>query len=549
MKNKVLLLLIPLLGIFTLLYHGLSILEIPIQDIKVGVLLFIVGCSLMLSVLLLVSKEWLRIFILSVITFALFDIVFSSYTLVDHVVPYEHGALLRRGVRAIALLTLFSCLFWCLWLIRKHASTILAIVFGTLFAGTVLDDPTPLKFWDSQKISFIQGSNVVSASASGSTASQELPIVVHLLLDELLAPESIPFDIEGGKEVFDTIKDVHGKYRFRLYGRVYSRYYRSSNSILSLINFDFSSLTPAAKYKDPTRKRLGVKERNAYFEVMANRGYNIHVYQTPHLNFCNDENVVICETLNSFNPASKYISYSPSEKWKPTKYLFLSIVRAFKDSHIGRYVPLLVETPIWYDGQAFPLWFERLTERIIEAPRGTMIFAHILVPHAPYPLGRDCKVKEDLNYPYNLGKSPPSNERIDKSRAPHYKRYFKQTICVYRKLEGLLQKMEDAGRFEDAIVVIHGDHGTRISRSRYVEYMSKWDFVANYAALFSIRMPGIEPGYDPRFVPLQKLFTEYFAEPRRSGFSNGSHGETVVVDSIGPNGPIEVAMPIFGVEH
>ena len=35
--------------------------------------------------------------------------------------------------------------------------------------------------------------------------------------------------------------------------------------------------------------------------------------------------------------------------------------------------------------------------------------------------------------------------------------------------------------------------------------------VANYAALFAIRKPGVEPGYDLSFMPLQNIIEKHFA--------------------------------------
>ncbi|MGH9905623.1 MAG: hypothetical protein ACRD8U_08590 [Pyrinomonadaceae bacterium] len=83
-----------------------------------------------------------------------------------------------------------------------------------------------------------------------------------------------------------------------------------------------------------------------------------------------------------------------------------------------------------------------------------------------------------------------------------------------------------SARFADAIVIVHGDHGSRISRSQYIEHMSAQELIANHAALFAIKKPRVQPGYDLEYVSLQDLFARHV-----SFVAGHSRGDAIVVES------------------
>jgi hypothetical protein len=68
---------------------------------------------------------------------------------------------------------------------------------------------------------------------------------------------------------------------------------------------------------------------------------------------------------------------------------------------------------------------------------GRYTFVHLLIPHAPYVLRSDCDYLE-----------------WDRSEDP-----LAQTECTLHLLDELFEAIEALGRFEDAFIVVHGDHG------------------------------------------------------------------------------------------
>jgi hypothetical protein len=89
-----------------------------------------------------------------------------------------------------------------------------------------------------------------------------------------------------------------------------------------------------------------------------------------------------------------------------------------------------------------------------------------------------------------------------------------------------------------------GDHGARISAGMHVESMSERDMIDNYPALYAIRGPGIEPGYDVRKTSIQRLSAEYFSGKPAEAL--GPDELTVSIDRQDAEVAVDRPMPDFG---
>ncbi|MGH8604625.1 MAG: sulfatase-like hydrolase/transferase, partial [Gammaproteobacteria bacterium] len=321
---------------------------------------------------------------------------------------------------------------------------------------------------------------------------------------------------------------------------VYSRYFFTRDSLSSMVNYGH-----AVNSDKDTRNVLNIKT-SAYFDTLVRSGYNIHVYQTPFANFCASPSVTFCRTLYHFDPLSPYV---PEERTAPKLRNTIGMVLSFfRESYTSNITASMFQAtagawPQTYTAQAFPLWFEQLSQHIMEVEPGTMVFAHLLMPHSPYKLTSSCELSQNELQPYNLANRSRHQEWSD-MRVQYYEGYFEQITCLYKRLDALFVKMRQSHRFDDAIIVIHGDHGSRISKSNYYEEMSREDFLDNYPTYFSIRAPTVEAGYDRRFVSLQEVFTSYFAPDAPL---NGASRNTVFVqlNKDSKRDFIEVEMPLF----
>lgn len=77
-----------------------------------------------------------------------------------------------------------------------------------------------------------------------------------------------------------------------------------------------------------------------------------------------------------------------------------------------------------------------------DAASGHYTFVHLLLPHAPYVLRSDCSYQ--------------GQDRASDPRA--------QTRCAFALLEEYLDRLVALKRFDDALIVVHGDHGEPFKR-------------------------------------------------------------------------------------
>src|SRR5690606_20032640 len=95
------------------------------------------------------------------------------------------------------------------------------------------------------------------------------------------------------------------------------------------------------------------------------------------------------------------------------------------------------------------------------------------------------------------------------SRRARYERYFEQVVCVFGRITAMLERIEAAGRRKNAVIVIHGDYGSRISladKDRSPRKISQRDLVDLHATFFSVRSRHTAAGLDGEFISLQRLF-------------------------------------------
>jgi hypothetical protein len=71
------------------------------------------------------------------------------------------------------------------------------------------------------------------------------------------------------------------------------------------------------------------------------------------------------------------------------------------------------------------------------SPKNRYTFIHMLIPHNPYVLRRDCSFSSDLQ---------PTDR-------------FEQAACAYSMVKRLIDLLKHLGRFDDSVIVIHADHG------------------------------------------------------------------------------------------
>ncbi len=490
--------------------------------------------------------NFLKQFIIAGVVILAIDLSYGGKQMAVSLWPFEHGVFLGYGYeiviqiwQVICFLIAFLVVYTLCWLLRDNLATILISAFGAIFISTIV-----IHVYSTGK-----GSAITYVPSHGK--ANDLPPIIHIVLDEMIGTEGIDLDLPGGEETYQLVRNFHNRFRFRLYGKAFSRHFYTGMSIPNMLNYDYTDET----YGSGSKYLSGSQFR--FFDDLQDRGYDVNVYQSSHVNFCKGGNITRCETLNSFNPASIYIS-PPKTDTSNSQMSINSIIfslllqKASKSysSYIGhKLIKLIYEDGYLaprYDVQSFRLWFDNFTNDIESTKGGEVYFAHFLVPHAPYILTKDCNTKlKPLEEPYFLKEFQNLKAKaFQETRKAYYGLYFEQVSCVYKKLTEFMDKIENLEQFKNATIVINGDHGSRISSGQFWENLSERDLVDNYSTHFSIRSPKVEPGYDLRSVSVQRLFAEVFSSPFQE--ISMDDVETVSINSMEKGRVISGKLPEYG---
>jgi hypothetical protein len=348
----------------------------------------------------------------------------------------------------------------------------------------------------------------------------EQPAIVHIVLDEMIGVEGIPNDIQGGSELKARVKDVFTKHGFRIYSKAYSRHFMTGMSIPNTLNYDFTDKTygTISKYQRPDNFR--VNQKNLHFEKLQNSRYALNIYQTEFFDFCQAVVIQRCNTYASYNPWNSFIVQNAEidrEKATAQNLQNASLGSRLLHGYFGLFAHSKSSSagdsiPTHFELYAVNKWINEIGLNIIDEPRGTMHFAHILAPHGPYILDHNCVVT-------NKWGSLPQFMREDRNlteagfeteRVAQYINYFKQATCVINLMDQLLDSIAATPQLQDATIIIHGDHGSRLSAGRFIETLSERDYTDNYSTLFVLRAPNVEVGIESRIVSVQQLISEIF---------------------------------------
>jgi hypothetical protein len=76
--------------------------------------------------------------------------------------------------------------------------------------------------------------------------------------------------------------------------------------------------------------------------------------------------------------------------------------------------------------------------------------------------------------------------------------------------------MRAARIYDDSIIILHGDHGSRIGinepTSKNQHTLTKQDLVDGFSTLFAMKLPGRPGGYDKSPWSLEQLFAKFVFE-------------------------------------
>jgi hypothetical protein len=270
--------------------------------------------------------------------------------------------------------------------------------------------------------------------------------------------------------------------------------------------------------------------RNRYFGWMSARGYEIDVYQTDYVDFCHPGTPVrirscftyALETIKSIEsaPLTTDVKVRIIAGMYARLSSLLSKLRDGYETLRKASATRGFELPAWSGnvGRVSPAStmpvFDILARKLETITPGTLVFAHLAMPHYPYAYDRECNIRPDPNTWLNGADLPafPSRNNAE-SRAIRYPAYLEQVLCTHRKLDELFTRMKTAGTYEGSVIIVQGDHGSRITLAppaeRNEDRMTTTDYVDAFSTLYAIHRVSGSGRSDDRMIPIDLLLGRF----------------------------------------
>lgn len=360
--------------------------------------------------------------------------------------------------------------------------------------------------------------------------NKELPLFIYIIWDEHMSIKWTPKKIPHAKEAEKEMQAFYNKYNFRLYANAFSHHYTTIKSIPNALNFSANPEIIEIKRTKKYNRLMG----NKVFQQLKSKGYDLRVYQSEFMNFCDpsDGPIGYCYEygnnsigdIESLDLQIKEKAFLIVAHWLKTlsyvKYpldVIRKILTLLRGEKINR-IPIF-GSPYNRVGpiNVMPA-LEKIKSDIYDFPKGKAFFAHLLIPHYPYVYDEDNHLKKDPRTWLGVSNwyktdPPPSWEE-------QYEHYYAQVRGLYKFLDNWFEDLSRQGLLKDSVIVFHGDHGSRICHmapSYEAKSHEKWNRIVKdgFTTLFAVRDNRLPKGLVETPKPIDVLLYEFFNDTNK----------------------------------
>ena len=320
-----------------------------------------------------------------------------------------------------------------------------------------------------------------TAGAAGPPAAGR-PLVVEIILDAQTGPAGLRSSRAAG-EPAEWLERRYAGMGFAIYPQAYSRHYHTTNALAELAS---------------GRPSPGAREGAAAPGLAARLdqlGYGSRtILQSRHFDLCAELRASRCTTYS--HASLKVLDRQPlaaAEKAEVLLYHFAGLstaARKIANAHDRRAGRLGTEPIELRAARKMPQLNALAAARGFEgdlrrARAGDYVLMHLLLPHAPFALDERCQLR------------PTDEWRIERSSDPLAERdsaFDAQMRCAARVVEGLVEAVRASAGGREAVILVHGDHGSRIVAAEpfgeTAVRASGEDLARGFSALFAVSLPG-----------------------------------------------------------
>ena len=430
-----------------------------------------IGAALLGALVALTARRFqglIATFLFALLLFVFVDLQFD-------LLAYVPMWLVAAGLLCLAQL------FW------RRRALLICITLGAFYVATLPRGDTNAR---------------IGKTGTGDAVSR--PMLVHVILDEQWGPGGVR--AAGDSATARFMEEFYSRHGFEVYSGAYSRWRLTRFSIPSILALGQPFAVDSSVPNQPewTDRRMRPRS-NPYFGLLRLRGYQVMVYESSYMDYCDTPGVEVawCDKAPSNSIAN--IAHLRGS-WLQRAQLCM---RFFLNATSTVYRRLQPDSEVWRRsviGGAFAQ-FERLIDdvRTADVVRGAAYFVHVLMPHNPLEVDAQCRVYPDVSHRVAYGRNrEPLTDSLWRARVAMY---GEQTRCVHRYMARLLTVIDSTAGRDHSIVVVHGDHGSRMLQSGLasmpLSQMSPAQLNAIFSTLLAVRRPTGRPGVNRRAVPLQ----------------------------------------------
>lgn len=412
-------------------------------------------------------------------------------------------------------LTSVALLTWLILRFRKVAGQAFLAVF------VVINISTAAGFL------FMGGPENEPQKAAGVENQSDLPILIHILLDEFGGVRGLK---NAGPIPGTEIDEMTAAYLdngFSVYPNARSEFFKSTLSIGHTVNlkqeFDADIVTEIMK-----SKYFDLSD-NTYFNRLREQGFRLHVYSNEYLNFCITGKYEDVE-------CNKY------------KYKDLSVLRKFplstpdRATIIGNVYLSFLNYYTWFkevgriamgyfngeNGEAdivgykaldfhFPFALgamdelNKLSASLETARPGDAYFLHMLLPHYPYTVDSACQPLPISKWVMHRFSGNPFDGNTPATREIRYIHYWQQVKCANKLTDDLLGRLKELGLADNTVLIIHGDHGSRITKIEplysELEILQTMEYSDSFSTFLAVKLPGMDGKIHAESITLAEMLT------------------------------------------
>jgi hypothetical protein len=341
---------------------------------------------------------------------------------------------------------------------------------------------------------------VTDPAAKANAGASKGPAIVHIIFDEHIGLGGLPQSQEG-QETARALQSAYLAKDFTTYSHAYSRYLHTINAVPDILNF-------GRRLGRTGNLGGGIVRSTDYLASLQEAGYDLTIYQSSFLDFCRGANEKRCVTYDRASlQAINEVSMATSD-WLDVlmaRYLGASDMlnfafEFFRGGNIRN----------WEEERLQPQGFQTLREiwslaglramdhfvdDLKQARTGNAYLIHALMPHYPYLTARDCAVKPVAQW---------RRRQESRSLAEREGAYYDQLHCAARLVDRAVAALRESPAGSNAIIIVHGDHGSRIVNQDPVEErrgkITKDEMISSFSTLFAVRLPGQQPRNHTGFV-------------------------------------------------